>query len=484
LNKLSGYLLISLFLVSIGSGESKAPRRPYREHKIYFENTPNELNVYKLYGRFDGKTVFILGGIQGDEPGGVLSADLYPDLVLEKGNLIIIPRANFHSIILNKRGVNGDMNRRFDRQEPRDIDDKIVEIIKSLMAESDLFLNLHDGSGFYRETYIDALHNPNRYGQSIIADADVYIAGKDTLHLAKMAQQVLNGMNYKIENDEHTFRFFNTRTLEPNSPYSEQRKSATYFALTNYHIPAFGIETSKELQSLELKIRYHNYVINEFLKIMGVEPEHPAILFEPPRLIYLLLSINDMEPRIAENNSTITVNPGDRIKVAHIESNYGRGLSCDIIGLGSDQDFRKTFTISQSTSIIVRKDNRVIGEIKLALSSSPQLATTSEEGQLLIAVNGTPQKVKFGETLTVKRGDILQIKELILTNYPAAELKVNLKGFVPPSKLNLGEDRGHLINTRNLCWIKYSLNGEGKVYPIVVSQGEVEIGRVLVLIED
>jgi hypothetical protein len=30
---------------------------------------------------------------------------------LKKGNLIVVPRANFYSIIMNDRGPNGDMNR-------------------------------------------------------------------------------------------------------------------------------------------------------------------------------------------------------------------------------------------------------------------------------------------------------------------------------------------------------------------------------------
>ncbi|MBD3275019.1 MAG: hypothetical protein GF372_06885, partial [Candidatus Marinimicrobia bacterium] len=80
--------LLSGFISTLAA-EPADIERPSRKHEVYFRNTPNELNVYKLYGRFDGKTALIIGGIQGDEPGGFLSADLYPNLVLEKGNLII-----------------------------------------------------------------------------------------------------------------------------------------------------------------------------------------------------------------------------------------------------------------------------------------------------------------------------------------------------------------------------------------------------------
>ncbi len=149
-------ILISLFSL-LFSDEIK---RPSMEHFTYFKDTQNELNVYCVYGRNNGNTIFLLGGIQGDEPGGFLSADSYPSIVLEKGNLIVIPRANFHSIITNNRGNNGDMNRKFNKQEPKDVEGQIVAIIKKYMKQSDVFLNLHDGWGFYSDTYIGPGRNP------------------------------------------------------------------------------------------------------------------------------------------------------------------------------------------------------------------------------------------------------------------------------------------------------------------------------------
>src|SRR4030042_5579715 len=83
-----------------------------REHLAYFPNTAYELNIYKIKGKKPGKTLMLIGGIQGNEPGGFLSADLYADMRLEKGNLIVVPRANFYSIITNQRGPHGEMNRK------------------------------------------------------------------------------------------------------------------------------------------------------------------------------------------------------------------------------------------------------------------------------------------------------------------------------------------------------------------------------------
>ncbi len=473
------YIILSLAVGAFSISRAADIKRPSRDYKVYFENTPNELCVYKLYGRFDGNTIFILGGIQGDEPGGYLSADLYPDLVLDKGNLIIVPRANFHSIILNQRGVNGDMNRRFDKNKSSDIDDQIVEIIKQLISESDLFLNLHDGSGFYREKYIDDRHNPNRYGQSIIADASQVTFGRDTLKLEETARKIIERINYRIENDEHKFHFFNTNTLSPDTKYPEQRKSATYYALTAFHIPAFGIESSKDLNNLELKIRYHNYAINEFLKLMGVEPEHPAIFFEPPKLIYLLVSINGSETKIVENNNTLHVNAGDVLRITHIESNYNRGITCDIIGVGSEQDYQKPITVLRPTSILVRRDNHVIGKVQIETVGEAPAGIT-----YMIEVNGVQKKISDEETLNVKRGDKIMIVDVFVPGVNGSDIKVNLKGFAPRNVYNDGEDRNSLVDTRGLNWNKYSVNGEGKKYPIVVTRGAQEITKAYIYIQD
>lgn len=476
----SKFSILTLVLIFNTTAFSEDFKRPYREHVIHFDNTPNEINVYKLYGRFDGKTVFILGGIQGDEPGGFLSADLYPNLMLERGNLIVIPRANFHSIIKNIRGIDGDMNRRFYNKQPKDTDDKIVDIIKELMAESDLFLNLHDGWGFYNPKWISKLRNPKRFGQSIIADATVYEFKEDTLELEKMALTVISEMNKKIEPKSHKFYFMNTNTLSKETDFPEQKKSATYFALTNFGIPAFGIETSKNLPSLELKIRYHNYAINEFLKLMNVEPEHPAIIYEPPKLIYILISVNNNLPLLVDNEHTVRITSGDAITVKHIESNYSRGLSCDINGIGTAQDFQKTFILEKSTSIIARKDNAVIGKVNVEVYETDYQLMT-----YILEVNGKKKALLHGETLSLKRGDRIKIMNIALNGTNSSDFKVNLKGYVPPVPGgNPGEDRNYLIDTSKLHWIKYSIHGKDKIYPIVVNKGSKEVSRIFISLKN
>ncbi len=90
--------------------------RPSTTKEVFFKGTNHELEVYRIYGRQDGPTLLLVGGIQGDEPGGFLSADSYTDIKLEKGNMIVVPRMNFYSIMLYSREIKGvDMNRLFDK---------------------------------------------------------------------------------------------------------------------------------------------------------------------------------------------------------------------------------------------------------------------------------------------------------------------------------------------------------------------------------
>lgn len=472
-------ILCALILIGTGISHLQAEpadiERPSRQHEVYFRNTPNELNVYKLYGRFDGKTALIIGGIQGDEPGGFLSADLYPNLVLEKGNLIIIPRANFQSIIRNSRGVNGDMNRRFDNDSPKDIDDQIVEVIKANMGNSDILLNLHDGWGYYRPTYEDEMHNPRRFGQSIIADASTFTFEDQEIPLEDMANRVIEVMNQKIEIDEHRYHFMNTHTLSDNTVHAEQLTSATCFALTNFGIPAFGIETSKNLPSLELKIRYHNWAINEFLEILDIKPEHPSILYEPPKLIYMLLSVNSGPLQLVDNGQSIHVSAGDVVEITHIESNYSRGLSCDIQGYGNDNDFQQPYRMNRSSKIVARKDNSVIGEIDVMVDE-----VEYEHMTYIFEVNGKKEAVLHNQNLEVRRGDKVKILNVFIEGSTGEEFRVNLKGYVPPDGPNYGEDRNYTIDTGRLTWKKYSVNGAGLMYPVVVSKGDKEVSTAYI----
>lgn len=480
------FITLVLLICSFSGGRAQALSK--REHLVYFPNTAYELNVYKILGKKPGKTLMLIGGIQGNEPGGFLSADLYADMRLERGNLIVVPRANFYSIILNKSGPHGDMNRKFTPDNGTDsMEDKIVTILKGLISESDFLLNLHDGSGYYYPKYINKWRNPMRFGQSIIADCAEYtVPGTNrTIKLQEMAENVLEEVNEHIDHDLYKFHFMNTKTSEKTSSHKEQRMSATYYALTKHHIPAFGVETSKFLPSMDLKVRYHNLVINAFKELFGIIPESPGLILDPPLLQYLVVSVNGQTPIVVKPDKSLEVAKGDGINVTHIESNYERGLSLDILGYGHLNDYRKDFKIHRNTTMIVRKDNHTFAEIpikvnrkkkeKTRLASRPQ----GIDG-FLIETNGYRILVSKGETLRVVKGDRIKIINIVPAQPEPSDITVNFKGFVGDWKNNTGEDRGYWIDTSTKLIKRYSFGKKGKSYEIIASQGKKVLGRMVV----
>jgi hypothetical protein len=443
-----------------------AKNRTKTEHLVYLQGTSYELHVYKIYGREPGKTMLIIGGLQGDEPGGFLSADLYTELSLEKGNLIVVPRANFKSIILFKRGVDGDMNRIFDRENGNSMMDKVVSIIKELMKEADVFLNLHDGYGFYRPVYIDELFNPYRFGQSIIIDTEIYTCknGKQ-LYLRRIAEEVIENVNRKIKKKEYHMHLLNTKTDMPDTPFPEMRKTATYYALKYHCLPAFGVETSKNLPDIELKILHHNYVINEFMKVFGIVPEQPRVLLIKPILKYAVLNING-RPLIVSNKETVFLEADSEIMVTHIESNYERGLSCDILGIGEVNDYRKPLRIYHSSKIIFRKDNIEIGSVDIKMRKNRK----ARYWVFIIKVNGQTRAILSEEILNLKEGDEIEILKAFGDSSLNRDYPINFKGFVPTGvTVNTGDDRGIKIkiNSRRLVK-KFSKNRKGLLYPVIV----------------
>ena len=468
-------------------------------HKTYFENTDYELHVYEIHGHELGPTMMIIGGIQGNEPGGYLSADLYADISLEKGSLIVVPRANFYAILLNQRGPNGDMNRKFADQREQDTETRIVGILKELIGRSDVLLNLHDGSGFYRENNIDELHNPMRFGQSIIADADIYESsrtGKKIL-LGDIARRICTEVNKHIPEEEYKFRFNNHNTASRNTQHPEQRLSAPYFSLIEQEIPAFGIESSKEIPSNQTKVRHKTLVINSFMKEFGIVPENPKVLVENPQLNHLIVLINGTERVAVKDGETLLLDQGDRLIIEHIDmENYKRGLTADIIGMGSINDIGRTYTINYPTRIIIRKDSFKCASVSLSLARKETVAGTAPRVAelashmpnlefLTILVNGQRHEVNSGDTLEVTTGQVLEITEAVIDKPSYGEsLVVNFKGFVGDRVNNTGEDRGYKIPTDRDLMLKYSLDGRGKTYPIVVSFMGKDIGTVIIRLNE
>lgn len=475
-------------------------KRPSSEKEVFFHGTNHELEVYKIYGRQDGPTMLIIGGIQGDEPGGFLSADSYADIKLEKGNLIVIPRTNFYSIMLFNREVKGvDMNRLFE-EAPDDWQGDIVNKIKEYMKQSDMFLNLHDGWGYHYPKHVNWHKSPDRFGYSVIVDEEEFTC-KDgrVLKLGEMARKAMDAANAKIPDDDPKKHYFNTETSKSNTRFKGMRKSATWYAVADLCIPAFGIEGSKNMK-LDKNVLYHNYVINEFMKNLGIEIEYPNTHTYEPEFIGAVIKQGDTETFI-RGGSEIKVEKGSTIKVTEIFANHKRGLSCDIVDFSNLNDINKEYIVTKNNKIIFRKDNIVMGEVKIKAVEPKNIDTaenkdtakeievkveqqdlknvTKKEEQLTqiepgkkyfhLLIDNKDVYVKDGDTIKILDGSKVMFVKLFSAQVKDYNIAINFKGWFPDDlHSNVGDDRGYeiIFPPKNMLK-KYSVRKDGKLYPVV-----------------
>ncbi|WP_457748107.1 M99 family carboxypeptidase catalytic domain-containing protein [Sulfurimonas sp.] len=227
------------------------------------------IQLIKKSNNDSNTTLLVIAGIHGNEPGGYFAAaTLAQHYTITSKNLWIIPNLNRNSIVANRRGIHGDMNRKFSTINKNDKDKKIIDAVKKIILSKNvsLVLNLHDGHGFYRKENKGNIFNPNAWGQTCVIDQCNLKQNQPFGNLNNIALTVKNNVNKKLLKQHHSFDVKNTKTK-----YEDEamQLSLTYFAVTN-NKPAFAIETSKNLSSLSQKVFYQLLAIEEYMKIMGI----------------------------------------------------------------------------------------------------------------------------------------------------------------------------------------------------------------------
>nr|WP_236847586.1 M99 family carboxypeptidase catalytic domain-containing protein [Campylobacter sp. P0134] len=234
---------------------------------IFASYAYGEFSLIKL-GIDNNNTVLVTGGIQGDEPGGFMSANLLArGYEITSGSLYVVPNLNMPSIIKKSRGINGDMNRKFDTLSDKDPEKDIVEQIKFLVLQPNItmLINLHDGSGFYRPKYINKMMNSNRWGNIAIID-QATLPNAIYGDLEATANKVVKELNKHLLDPKHKYHLRNTHTAKGDK---EMLKSLSYFAIKNGKA-AYANEASKTLPVHE-RVYYHLIAVEEYLKLAGIE---------------------------------------------------------------------------------------------------------------------------------------------------------------------------------------------------------------------
>ncbi len=254
-------------------------------------------------------TLLVIGGIQGDEPGGFLAASLLStEYEITKGSLWIVPNLNFPSIIKRSRGLSGDMNRKFSKISKNDPDFKAVSKIKDLITHSGvaLIINLHDGSGFYRKNYINKYYNPRRWGNSCIIDQK-FLEGVRYGELEHIAQSVADHINAHLQKKSHKYHVKNTKTRQGDR---EMLKSLTFFAI-GHKKAAFANEASKSLPTYE-RVYYHLLALEKYMDLMGIKYKRNFKL--NPQAVYRVIN-KGVELNLFDNKVYLNLdNPRSVIK--------------------------------------------------------------------------------------------------------------------------------------------------------------------------
>jgi len=407
-----------------------------------------DFTLHKHTSSQAGPTLLVIGGIQGDEPGGFNAASLLvTDYVIHSGEVWVVPNLNFESIIKRSRGVHGDMNRKFKGMRQNDPEFQLVEKIKSIIKDKqvDIILNLHDGSGFYRPEYVDKSHGPQRWGQSLIIDqtelVDVTYGRLDLI-----ANSIIQQVNLRIKNKEHRYHIKNTQTRLGNV---EMEKTLTYYAIKNGKA-AFGIEASKSFGT-HYRAYYHLQMIESFMQYLGINYERD-----------LELSIKNVKNRI-DNNVKLALyeekmffdmrDVRDRLRYVPMKK-------------GEPLYFRA------SNPLIAVLDNKRYYNVRYGNRSVTKLLPQyfdfdSSINSISLLVDGVKKDVMLG--------DIVAVDKHFQVN-PLEGYRVNIIGF---TKKGYASEHGLSITQRDIK-SRFSIDKQGKLFRVEIYKGDQFCGMVLV----
>lgn len=407
-----------------------------------------DFTLHKHTSSQPGPTLLVIGGIQGDEPGGFNAASLLvTDYRITSGEVWVVPNLNFESIIKRSRGVHGDMNRKFKGIRQNDPEFQLVEKIKSIIKDKqvDIILNLHDGSGFYRPKFVDKSHGPQRWGQSLIID-QTELADVSYGRLNSIAEVIIQQANLRIKNKEHRYHIKNTQTRSGNT---EMEKTLTFYAIKNGKA-AFGIEASKSFGT-HYRAYYHLQMIESFMQYLGIQYERD-----------LELSINSVKYRI-DNNVKLALyekkmffdmrNVRDRLR--YVPMKKGEPIN-----------------FSASNPLIAVLDHKRYYNVRYGNRSVTKLLPQyfdfdSSIESISVLVDGINKEVMLGDIVSVN--NYFQINKL-------AGYRVNIIGF---TKKGYRSEHDLPISHRDIK-SKFSIDKQGKLFRVEIYKKNQFCGMVLV----
>ncbi len=151
--RLQQLLSVALFLLLSGSSGGTLVSG------LLAEGTKWETPYYVVKGPKPGPTVFLTGGLHGNEPSGALAAEQIRHWAILKGRLVVLPRANQPGLRAGTRHLpelpreRADLNRNFPRTDAENEASSLIgrEIWRLAQeAKPDWVIDLHEGYHFHQ----------------------------------------------------------------------------------------------------------------------------------------------------------------------------------------------------------------------------------------------------------------------------------------------------------------------------------------------
>lgn len=425
--------------------------------------SPIDFRVYDMPTQHsNGVLALIMSGIQGDEPGAYNATNiLLQYYTIKKGSVRVVPSLSPHSMFFNNRGVFGDLNRKFATLHSNDPEYSVIQKIKAEILKPDVsaIFHMHDGSGFYREEYVDEMFGPRRWGNCSIIDQD-FINVEPFGNLHDIIDKVVQHTNKGLLKPFHKYHIRNTHTAIKDLA---MQKSLTYFAITN-NKPAFAHEASKTLPLRE-KTYYHLLGIEGFLNALGIEFER-----------HFELNPQNVAKLINDTSITMSIQSRIQIPIFGLKSplNYfpmplNAKRNLQDIPLDSKSYILGLAHTSNNTLIDIKYGNRTMGRLKpLYLDFDTSLLSV----QMLL--DNEEREVAIGSMVRTKESFFIKSKE---------GYRANVIGFVKAGDTSNKPQEFDTLVQKGKMQKRFSIDNAEKMYRVEFYKGEAFAGMIVVEFE-
>ncbi len=215
--------------------------------RTLMEGTPWETVLYIIASPREGPTVMVIGGIHGDEPAGYLAADSIASWAIDRGTLLVLPRANVPAIVDRKRIAPGgsDLNRTFPGDPHGNQTEVLAFEIFSLIEEFKpcWVLDLHEAEDF------------ERFARGSLGQTLIYPHEGESLDIVK---ELLTAVNRTIYSEEYHFLLLRGAA-----------HGSLIEAVYLHNAEAIILETCMKMP-VETRIKYQRQIVASMLYLLGI----------------------------------------------------------------------------------------------------------------------------------------------------------------------------------------------------------------------